>query len=160
MAEDRDRTAPFEEPRMATKGALTRRRLVRSLGAGAAGIAIAAAMPRLGRSAGAAAAEPTPTPKPDKEADPEPSRNEPTPTPLPGGTPVGSAGDFTLYSGRNESLLAPAVGRFEAETGIDVKIRYGHTSDLAVTILDAELEGEHLLREFRLVEPAGPKSSH
>ncbi len=43
---------------------------------------------------------------------------------------------LTVYSGRGESLVAPLVERFTAETGIDVAIRYGDTAQLAVLILE------------------------
>jgi len=43
---------------------------------------------------------------------------------------------LTVYSGRGESLVAPLVERFTAETGIEVAVRYGDTAQLAVLILE------------------------
>ncbi len=41
---------------------------------------------------------------------------------------------LTVYSGRSEKLVGPIFSDFEAATGIDLKIRYGSSSDLALTI--------------------------
>lgn len=43
-------------------------------------------------------------------------------------------GDLVIYSGRGESLVGEIIERFEAQTGINVKVRYGSTSALALTI--------------------------
>ena len=43
---------------------------------------------------------------------------------------------LTIYCGRGESLVGPVVEAFEAETGIQVEIRYGGTADLAAQILE------------------------
>lgn len=49
------------------------------------------------------------------------------------------APEFTLYSGRGESLVAPLIEEFERETGIRVRVRYGGTAELAVLLQE---EGE------------------
>lgn len=41
---------------------------------------------------------------------------------------------FTLYSGRGESLVAPLIEEFEQESGIQVNVRYGGTAELAVLL--------------------------
>ena len=41
---------------------------------------------------------------------------------------------LTVYSGRSEKLVGPIFSDFEAATGIDLEIRYGSSSDLALTI--------------------------
>jgi len=41
---------------------------------------------------------------------------------------------LTLYSGRGESLVEPVLEDFQAETGIEVEVRYGGTSELAVLL--------------------------
>ena len=45
-------------------------------------------------------------------------------------------GEITIYSGRGESLVGALIERFEAETGIRVRIRYAGTAELAVVILE------------------------
>lgn len=41
---------------------------------------------------------------------------------------------LVIYSGRGESLVAPVIERFTQETGIEVEVRYGGTSELAVLL--------------------------
>lgn len=48
--------------------------------------------------------------------------------------PVVSATTLTLYSGRGESMVEPIIKEFEKETGIEVKVRYGATAQLAVLL--------------------------
>ena len=42
--------------------------------------------------------------------------------------------DVTLYSGRGETLIAPVITAFTAETGIRVNVRYGGTAELAILL--------------------------
>ena len=46
------------------------------------------------------------------------------------------AQSLTLYVGRGEALAGPVIERFEAETGVDVFVRYGSTAELAVLITE------------------------
>ena len=46
------------------------------------------------------------------------------------------AGSLTVYSGRSDTLIAPLIERFKEETGIDIKVRYASTPQLAATLLE------------------------
>ena len=59
---------------------------------------------------------------------------------------------LTVYSGRNEAFIEPVVERFEAETGMDVEVRYGETAELVATILE---EGPNTPADVFLAQDAG-----
>lgn len=48
--------------------------------------------------------------------------------------PLPALADLTLYSGRGESLVAPIIAAFTAETGINVNVRYAGTAELAILL--------------------------
>ena len=62
------------------------------------------------------------------------------------------AGDFTLYSGRNETLVGPLVERYAEETETTIDVRYGGTGELAATILE---EGENTPASLFFAQDAG-----
>lgn len=69
-----------------------------------------------------------------------------------GSTSGGSGGTLTVYSGREEELVGPAIEMFEEESGVDVEVRYGDTAELASTILE---EGENSPADVFFAQDAG-----
>ncbi|MFQ5527338.1 MAG: extracellular solute-binding protein [Thermoanaerobaculia bacterium] len=43
---------------------------------------------------------------------------------------------LVVYSGRGESLVGPLLDQFEQESGVEIEVRYGGTSELAATLLE------------------------
>ncbi|MCI0844993.1 MAG: extracellular solute-binding protein, partial [Chloroflexi bacterium] len=52
-----------------------------------------------------------------------------------GGSDTG-AGSLTVYSGRSDTLVAPLIKQFAEATGIDVRVKYASTPQLAATLLE------------------------
>jgi iron(III) transport system substrate-binding protein len=61
-------------------------------------------------------------------------------------------GDFTLYSGRNETLVGPLVEQYAEQSGVTVDARYGGTGELAATILE---EGDNTPASLFFSQDAG-----
>jgi iron(III) transport system substrate-binding protein len=43
---------------------------------------------------------------------------------------------ITIYSGRAKALIQPLIDQAKSELGIDIKVRYGDTSELAISLLE------------------------
>lgn len=62
------------------------------------------------------------------------------------------AESVTIYSGRTENLIAPILDDFEAETGIDVEVKYDESANLALLI---EQEGDQTPADVFLSQSPG-----
>ena len=71
--------------------------------------------------------------EPDPVADPTPGA-DPEPDPTAGESDLD--GDLIIYSGRREPLFEPVVEAFEEETGIDVSVKYGATTELGNALIE------------------------
>lgn len=60
---------------------------------------------------------------------------------------------LTVYSGRSEELIGPLLDEFEAETDIDVEVRYGDTAEI---VLLAKEEGENTPADVVLTQSPTP----
>ena len=61
-------------------------------------------------------------------------------------------GTLTIYAGRSEELVGPLIERFEDATGVDVRVDYAGTTDLAATLLE---EGEASPADVFFAQDAG-----
>ena len=50
------------------------------------------------------------------------------------GSGESDGGALVIYSGRSESLVAPVIQRFRDASGLDVRVKYGGSSEIAATI--------------------------
>ena len=124
-----------------TSGRIDRRGLV-AASTGAVVLAFTGPLAAAAQSAtpeAEAEADPVADPVADPEADPE------------AGAATGE-GDFTLYSGRNETLVGPLVEQYAEQSGVTVDARYGGTGELAATILE---EGDNTPARLFFSQDAG-----
>lgn len=63
-----------------------------------------------------------------------------------------SSGTLTVYAGRSEELVGPLIEEFRAATGLDVRVQYAGTTDLAATILE---EGDASPADVFFAQDAG-----
>ena len=61
-------------------------------------------------------------------------------------------GGLVIYSGRNENLVRPILERFAEDTGIDIRVRYGDTAELAATLME---EGDATRADVFFSQDAG-----
>lgn len=64
----------------------------------------------------------------------------------------GGGADLVVYSGRNEALLKPVLDQFARESGLDVSVRFGDTTDLTATVLE---EGDRPRADVFIGQDAG-----
>ena len=71
-----------------------------------------------------------------------------------GGACAGSNGrEVTVYSGRTENLIGPTLEAFACETGTDVSVRWGSSTDLALLLAE---EGDRTAADVFLSRSPGP----
>lgn len=77
-------------------------------------------------------------------------------TPTAGATPTvmtrSQSAVVTIYSGRSKSLIGPLLDRIGQELGLDVRVRYGDTAELATAILE---EGDRSPADLFFGQDAG-----
>lgn len=59
---------------------------------------------------------------------------------------------LTIYSGRGEALIGPLIKQAEQELGINIRVRYGDTAELAIAILE---EGRNSPADIFFAQDAG-----
>ncbi|EDZ95362.1 MAG: iron ABC transporter substrate-binding protein [Limnospira sp. PMC 1291.21] len=59
---------------------------------------------------------------------------------------------LTIYSGRQEALIGPLIKRAEQELGLNIRVRYGDTAELAIAIIE---EGRNSPADIFFAQDAG-----
>ena len=66
---------------------------------------------------------------------------------------AGGGSTVTVYSGRSENLIGPILEAFSCETGTDVSVRWGSSTDLALLLAE---EGDRTAADVFLSRSPGP----
>jgi len=66
---------------------------------------------------------------------------------------AGGGSTVTVYSGRSENLIGPILKAFSCETGTDVSVRWGSSTDLALLLVE---EGDRTAADVFLSRSPGP----
>ncbi len=66
--------------------------------------------------------------------------------------PDADAEPITIYSGRSEELVGPILEEYAEDTGVEVEVRYGDTTEMAATILE---EGQNSPADLFFGQDAG-----
>ncbi len=106
-------------------------------------------------TAPATSTSPAATSQPEAQADPQPEAvadPEAETESAPATTNTSGDEKLLIYSGRSENLLAPLIEQFRQQTGLDVEVRYGGTSELAATMLE---EGDNSPADVYFAQDAG-----
>jgi len=74
------------------------------------------------------------------------------PASAPAETGIDEERTLTLYSGRDEELVAPLIEKFETASGIDVEVRYAGSTELAAQLLE---EGDRTPAQVFLSQDSG-----
>jgi iron(III) transport system substrate-binding protein len=69
---------------------------------------------------------------------------------------VGADATLTVYSGREEGIVEPLFDRVEEETGIELRVRYGESAELAATLAE---EGENTRADVFFAQDPGSLGS-
>ncbi len=64
----------------------------------------------------------------------------------------GDGDSITVYSGRSQELIGPILERFEQASGIEVRVKYASSAELAATLLE---EGDRSPADVYIAQDAG-----